>query len=258
MSDETRSPNDPAGSRAAPHPVLTKYYASERERRPFVDALFDSAAEHYDWVCTLMSFGSGQYYRRIVLVQSGLRAGMRLLDVATGTGLVARAAGQVLPQRGAVIGLDPSGGMLREARRTLSIPLVQGTVEELPFADAHFDFLSMGYALRHMADLGVAFRECRRVLRPGGRVLILEITPPGSAFARRVFRVYFEKVLPRIARLTTGSAKAELLMKYYWDTIAQCVPPDTILSMLRSSGFVGVERRVRGGLLSEYVGLKPA
>jgi len=147
--------------------------------------------------------------------------------------------------------------MLREAKKTLSIPLVQGTVEELPFASNHFDFLSMGYALRHVADLGVAFRECRRVLRPGGRVLILEITRPRSALGQRVFRMYFEKILPRITRLSTGSAKAELLMKYYWETIVHCVPPERILGVLRASGFVDVERRVRGGLLSEYVGVKP-
>ncbi len=197
------------GSPTAPHPVLKKYYESESERRPFVRALFDDAAEHYDWVCALGSFGSGQR------------------------------------------------GMLREARRTLSIPLVQGTVEELPFANNHFDFLSMGYALRHMAGLDVAFGECLRVLKPGGRVLILEITLPSSRLGQRVFRVYFEKVLPRIARISTGSAKAELLMKYYWDTIAGCVPPDMILGVLKSSGFIDVERRVLGGLLSEYLGRKP-
>jgi demethylmenaquinone methyltransferase/2-methoxy-6-polyprenyl-1,4-benzoquinol methylase len=258
MSSEAGTPNDPGHTRAAPHPVLTTYYASEGERRPFVGALFDSAAEQYDWVCRLMSLGAGQRYRRVALVRSGLGAGMRLLDVATGTGLVARAAGQILRQPGAVIGLDPSGGMLRQARRTLSIPLVQGTVEDLPFASSHFDFLSMGYGLRHLADLGVAFRECLRVLRPGGRLLILEFTPPSSPLARRLVRVYFERVLPRITRLTTGSAQAELLMKYCWDTVAECVPPETILGVLQSSGFTDIERRVRGGFLSEYIGLKPA
>src|SRR2546425_12220148 len=254
MSDKTADRT----AATAPHPVLKKYYESESERRPFVSALFDNAAEHYDWVCGMGSLGSGGFYRRWVLTRSGLRVGRKFLDVATGTGMIARGATRILHEPGAVVGLDPSGGMLREARKTLAIPLVQGTVEELPFADGHFDFLSMGYALRHMADLGVAFRECLRVLKPGGRVLILEITLPSSAIGQRVFRVYFEKVLPRIARICTGSAKAELLMKYYWDTMAECVPPDVILGVLKSSGFIDVERRVGGGLLSEYVGLKPA
>jgi demethylmenaquinone methyltransferase / 2-methoxy-6-polyprenyl-1,4-benzoquinol methylase len=257
MTSDATGESTPAPVRTAPHPVLKQYYESESERQPFVSALFDSTAVHYDWVCWLGSLGSDQFYRRWVLAKSGLGAGMKLLDVATGTGLVARAATGILGAPGGVVGLDPSNGMLREAKKTLSIPLVQGTVEELPFANNHFDFLSMGYALRHVADLGVAFRECRRVLRPGGRVLILEITRPRSAIGQRLFRAYFEKVLPRITRLSTGSAKAELLMKYYWETIVQCVPPDRILGVLRSSGFVDVERRVRGGLLSEYVAVKP-
>jgi demethylmenaquinone methyltransferase/2-methoxy-6-polyprenyl-1,4-benzoquinol methylase len=256
MNGETRE-HDSAGAGTAPLPVLKKYYESESERRPFVSALFDNAAAHYDWVCGMGSLGSGQFYRRWALLKSGLRIGMKVLDIATGTGLVARAASRILREPGAVIGLDPSRGMLREAQKTLSIPLVQGTVEEIPFADNHFDFLSMGYALRHVADLGVAFRQCRRVLKPGGRIMILEITRPLSSVGHSFFRAYFEKVLPRVTRLSTGSAEAELLMKYYWDTIAHCVPPDIILGVLRSSGFVDVERRVRGGLLSEYIGLKP-
>jgi len=258
MKGEATDQSNTAPVRTAPHPVLKQYYESESERQPFVSALFDSTAMHYDWVCWLGSLGSDQFYRHWVLTKSGLRAGMKLLDVATGTGLVARAATRILAEPGAVVGLDPSNGMLREAKKTLSIPLVQGTVEDLPFANNHFDLLSMGYALRHMADLDVAFGECLRVLKPGGRVLILEITLPSSRLGQRVFRVYFEKVLPRIARISTGSAKAELLMKYYWDTIAGCVPPDMILGVLKSSGFIDVERRVLGGLLSEYVGLKPA
>ena len=256
MNDETREKRSAAGTGAAPHPVLKKYYERESDRRPFVSALFDNAAVHYDWVNTLGSMGSGRFYRRWILMKYGLRPGMKLLDVATGTGLVAQAATRILREPGAVVGLDPSIGMLRQAQKTLAIPLVQGTVEELPFATDHFDFLSMGYALRHVADLGVAFRQCRRVLKPGGRILILEITPPRSAVSRYVFRAYFETVLPRVMRLSTGSAEAELLLRYYWDTIAQCVPPDVILEAMRSSGFVDVTHRARGGLLSEYVGSK--
>jgi len=257
MTGDARDPSDTAESRAVPHPVLKKYYERESDRRPFVNALFDNAAEHYDFVCGLGSLGSGRRYRRWVLQQSGLRAGMKFLDVATGTGMIAQGATRILGKPGAVVGLDPSVGMLREARKIVRVPLVQGTVEELPFPDGHFDFLCMGYALRHVADLGVAFRECLRVLKPGGRVLILEITLPRSSFRQRFFRIYFESVLPRITRLSTGSAKAELLMKYYWDTIDQCVPPDGVLSALRAAGFASEKRFVQGGVFSEYTASSP-
>ena len=243
---------------AAPHRVLKKYYEREGDRQPFVTALFDSAAEYYDRSCALGSFGSGQFYRRWVLLRSGLGAGMKILDVATGTGLVARVATTIVRERGAVIGLDPSAGMLRHGRQAHSARLVQGTVEALPFGDALFDFVSMGYALRHVADLRVAFTECLRVLKPGGRLLLLEISPPRSVVGRWVVRAYLEKILPFAVRVATGSAQVELLMKYHWDTIAECVPPDAILEVLRASGFGAVERRVRGGLLSEYLGAKPA
>ncbi len=241
------------GTPTAPHPVLKKYYAHEEDKQPFVTALFDRTARYYDRVCGVGSLGSGQFYRRYVLRHYGLRRGMKLLDVATGTGLVARAAVGILREPGDVVGLDPSGGMLREAQKTLSVPLVQGIVEKLPFGDDVFDFLTMGYALRHMADLGVALGECRRVLKPGGRLLLLENSP-----RRWLIRVYFEKILPPVTRLITRSAQAELLMRYYWDTIAECVPPETILEVLRASGFAGVDRRVRAGVFSEYVGVKPA
>jgi demethylmenaquinone methyltransferase/2-methoxy-6-polyprenyl-1,4-benzoquinol methylase len=257
MTGKAADENRRLGAPSAPHPVLTTYYASDDDRRPFVTALFDGAARYYDWACGVGSLGSGQFYRRYVLRHYGLTQDMKLLDIATGTGLVARAATSMLPGA-AVIGIDPSGGMLREARKTISVPLVQGRAEELPFGSGRFDFLTLGYALRHVTDLGVAFRECLRVLRPGGRLLILEISRPGSALGQWLVRVYLQKVLPPIMRISTGSAHAELLMRYYWDTIAACVPPDAILHVLRSSGFVSVERRVRGGLLSEYVGEKPA
>jgi demethylmenaquinone methyltransferase/2-methoxy-6-polyprenyl-1,4-benzoquinol methylase len=136
-------------------------------------------------------------------------------------------------------------------------PLVQGRAEEIPLRDDVFDMLSMGFALRHVATLEIAFAEYRRVLKPGGRLLLLEVSRPRSVVIRWAIRVYFKQVLPLIIRICTGSPDARLLMKYYWDTIDECVPPAMILAALRQTGFVEVQYRVVGGCLSEYVAVKP-
>ncbi len=238
----------------APHPTIEGHYDRPEERQEYVDALFDSAAPHYDWICRVMSFGSGALYRRQALERLGMRPGMALLDVATGTGLVAHEAARLAGGSG-VIGLDPSRGMLDQARRAVSIPLVQARGEALPFADGRFDALSMGYALRHVPDLLLAFREYHRVLKPGGRALILEISRPASRIGLSLARLYLKRLVPFITRIGTGSADAQRLMDYYWDTIERCVAPEAILDALRRSGFEAT-RRVQGGLLSEYVGRK--
>lgn len=240
-----------------PHPVLEQYYQRDGFRQSFVTALFDGAARHYDRVCGVMSLGSGTWYRRNALERSGLRPGMKLLDVATGTGLVARSAVRILAEPGAVVGLDPSAGMLQEARKTLCGPLVRGRVEDLPFGDASFDLLSIGYALRHVTSLEAAFAECRRVLKPGGRLLILEISRAPSPAMQAAIRVYLTRVLPLFMRLATRNAHARMLTRYYWDTIVTCVPPDVIVEVLQRSGFVDVERRVFAGFLTEYVATRP-
>lgn len=241
-----------------PHPVLKQYYGRDADRHSFVVSLFDGAARHYNWICELGSFGTGRRYRQDALQRAGLAGGMRFLDIATGTGLVARSARELLGEAGAVVGLDASRGMLQEARKTLAIPLVQGKAEELPFASDRFDVLSMGYALRHVADLASTFGEFFRVLKPGGRVLVLELSLPRGRVNAWMIRFYLQKVLPWLARVSTRNTGAALLTQYFWDTIAECVPPETIMEALRRSGFTGVRRHVLWGFLSEYMGAKPA
>src|SRR5687768_8451461 len=136
----------------APHPILRGYYRDEAERRRFLTDIFDQVAGRYDRINALMAFGSGQWYRGWALRRAGLRPGLRVLDVAAGTGEVTRAAAALVGPPGFVTGIDPSSGMLARAGAKLSVPLTQGVAEALPFRDGAFDFLTMGYALRHVVD----------------------------------------------------------------------------------------------------------
>ena len=240
-----------------PHPTLDRYYTSDAERPAAVRNLFDEGAASYEWICRVMSFGTGEWYRGRVLRDAGLAPGSRLLDVATGTGLVLRSAHEICGPSGRAIGLDPSAGMLGQCRSSCAAPLIQGYGERLPFADGSFDMVSMGYALRHVADLRQLFAEFRRVLKPGGRVVILELTQPRSRVARGLNRFYLQSIVPRVAALGRGGKGGRVMMEYFWDTIESCVPPETILAALRDSGLEDSRRRVTGLVLSEYLATKP-
>lgn len=237
-----------------PHRPLPQYYDSAEQRPEAVNQLFDAGAPYYEWVCRFMSFGTGEKYRADALVRSGLKPGMKILDVAAGTGLVLRSAAAITGKDGLAIGLDPSAGMLKQCRERSNAPLVRALGESLPFASSTFDMISMGYALRHVADLNDLFREYRRVLKPEGRLLVMELTQPQSGFARTLNRWFLSRVVPAAAYLSTGSGDARKMMAYFWDTIESCVPPDVILSAMTSAGFRGAARKVTGGILSEYVG----
>ena len=243
----------PAPAPHAPHPVLSRYYRRADERPSFLVELFDGAAGYYDRLCGVGSLGSGRWYRGWVLRCAGLRRGMKVLDVATGTGLVARAAARIVDDPRAVMGIDPSAGMLGQARRSFGGLLVQGRIEDIPARDGMFDFVTIGYALRHAADLDVAFRECLRVLAPGGRLVVLEISRPGSRLMHAATRLYLTRVLPFVMR----RAHARLLMQYYWETIDTCVPAQTILELLRRTGFTDIRHRIRGGVQHEYIARRP-
>jgi len=242
----------------APHPTLTQFYPAPSERARFVNDLFDSAAHDYDRMSWAISFGTDRPYRRWALKQAGLKPGMRVLDVATGTGLVAQAALDSGVAQVDLIGLDASRGMLEENRKHRALQLIQGFGETLPFRDSTFDFIVMGYALRHVEDLAALFAEFDRVLRNTGtgKVLILEISRPSSRLGVALMRIYLQKLLPFLTQFATRHPDSAQLMKYYWATIAECVPPASILSALSRAGFRPVERRTRAAILSEYLGTK--
>lgn len=253
-------PSPPAGDAVTPpHPPLTNYYADQSQRAAYVQQLFDQTARDYDHVNRLLDGGSGHWYRRRALKRAGLAPGMAVLDVATGTGLLARQALKLIQAEGAqgdLVGLDLSAGMLAEARRHLPVPLVQGEVERLPFGDGQFDFLSFGYALRHNDHLGKTLGECYRVLRPGGIVLILEVGAPAKGWRRSLARLYFDGVVPWLSGLTTWRRQTKQLMHYHWATMAHCVAPQVILDQLAEVGFQEVSLYTELGVFREYRGVK--
>jgi demethylmenaquinone methyltransferase / 2-methoxy-6-polyprenyl-1,4-benzoquinol methylase len=254
---ENSLPVDVAGEPLPPHPLVPGLYASNGEKREWLRRIFDDTAADYDRVESWLSLGSGRWYRRQAIKRAGLGPGMRVADVACGTGLVAREALKLVGPSGYIVGIDQSEAMLACARANLGIQTVIGRAESLPCESSLFDFVTMGYALRHMDDLRVAFAEFRRVLKPGGRVCILEITRPTGRLGRQLLRTYMG-VLCTGVRLVRPRKRTSELWNYYWQTIDQCVPAERVLQALRDAGFVSVERQVQFGVFSEYRGTRPA
>ncbi len=240
----------------APHLPLRTYYTTEADRSLWVREIFNRTAGDYDRVERVLAWGSGPWYRRRALLRAGLLPSMSVLDIGTGTGLVAREAATIVGDPTRVIGVDPSPGMLDHAQVPAGLKLVAGSAESIPVASESADFLSMGYALRHVSDLPLAFSEFKRVLRPGGRICLLEITQPESRISRTFLKAYLRGIVPTIAAMVSRHKDMPELMRYYWDTIAACVPPQVILEALKTAGFVAVKRRVELGIFSEYQATK--
>ena len=237
-------------------PRLSPYFANEEERRSVTLAMFDHAAPGYDNAENLTALGSGAWYRREVLRRNGLQPGMSLLDVAAGTGLVTVAGHELVGPEGQVVALDPSPGMLAELRKKVNVMTIVAYAESIPLPDANVDFVSMGYALRHVGDLDLAFAEYHRVLRPHGRVCLMEISRPRSGLLRSLLRFHIAVVVPVLARLTRRHADVKRLWEYYGDTIEAALEPELILDALARAGFADVSCSVTMGVFREYTGRK--
>jgi demethylmenaquinone methyltransferase / 2-methoxy-6-polyprenyl-1,4-benzoquinol methylase len=239
-----------------PHAPLTDYYANAEARANFVRRIFDETAQDYDRIERVLAFGTGSWYRRQALMRAGLKAGDQVLDVGIGTGLLAREALALIGPRGELVGVDPSVGMMAQVP-VPGLQLLHGVAEALPRADASADFVSLGYALRHIEDLAPAFAEFHRVVRPGGRVLILEITKPATPWGTRVLRTYMRTVVPLVAAVVGQRKDTAELWRYFWDTIDACIPPEQVMAALRAAGFTDVQRHLELGIFSEYTARRP-
>lgn len=235
-----------------------EFYGDVGKRR-FVRGVFDRIAGRYDLLNTVTSFGMHHLWRRKTVALSGLQPGGTALDIACGTGdflpLLQRRVGST----GRVIGLDFSRNMLILAQAKITpiddAILVQGDAERLPFGAESIDAVTIGFALRNLADVEACFREMRRVLVRGGRVLALEIARPGWWPYRPLFLYYFEKLLPRLATMFRGEETA-----YRWlpASLAAFYSREGVLRLMRQAGFEQVEvRDLAAGAVAIYIGVKP-
>jgi demethylmenaquinone methyltransferase/2-methoxy-6-polyprenyl-1,4-benzoquinol methylase len=216
-----------------------------------VQRMFDRIAPVYDAMNRVMTAGLDRRWRAITLDQVGVQQGDRLLDVCCGTGDLAIGA----HARGAyVTGLDFSAQMLERARRKQpAIEWVQGDALALPFEDASFDEATVGFGVRNVSDLAGGLRELRRVLKPGGRVGILEITTPTGVLAP-FYRVWFDRVVPLLGKVLPGGAA----YTYLPASVRRFPGPGALADLLAESGFAAVRYRTfAGGIVALHVGEVP-
>ncbi len=209
-----------------------------------VRKMFDTIAPRYDLVNRLMTFGLDVRWRRIAAKALGLAPGALVLDLACGTGDFQK----ILRARGiSTIGMDLSWGMLAANRTHQALAQVDGA--SLPLSSHSVDGATCGYALRNFTELQAVFNEFGRVVRPGGRISLLDVCEPESGLLRWGDQLWFRRMVPVIGGLLSDADA----YRYLPESTAYLPPPETVRSMLRDAGFSAVNhRKLMGGLSQLY------
>jgi demethylmenaquinone methyltransferase/2-methoxy-6-polyprenyl-1,4-benzoquinol methylase len=222
-----------------------------------VRAMFDRIAGHYQLMNALMTFGRDRAWRRAVVLAAALPAGGRLLDLASGTGDIALEALRLVAGV-RVTAADFSLEMMRVGRRRQGgerIAWCAADALSLPFADASFDAVTSGYLLRNVADRAGVFREQARVVRPGGRVVCLDTSPPPAAPLRPLVRLYLRRIIPLLGRLIAGERSA---YAYLSASTEGFKTPAELAAIMREAGLVEVRyQRFMAGTIAVHVGTRP-
>jgi demethylmenaquinone methyltransferase/2-methoxy-6-polyprenyl-1,4-benzoquinol methylase len=233
---------------------------SPEEKTARVRSVFDSVAARYDLMNDLMSGGLHRLWKRFALSQTGLRPGQRALDVASGTGdFGAGLAGQV-GREGLAVLTDINREMLSRGRDRLidrglavQVAFVIANAECLPFPDRSFDCVTIGFGLRNVTDKAAALASMRRVLRPGGRLLVLEFSKPTVDALRPAYDAYSFKIQPRLGELVAGDAAS---YRYLAESIRMHPDQETLAAMMREAGFDEARwHNLAGGIVALHVGI---
>lgn len=230
----------------------------EAEKAKRVRGVFDSVASKYDVMNDLMSMGLHRAWKAYTVTVANLKEGDRALDIAGGTGDLALAFAKKVGKTGQVVHTDINEAMLRVGRDRLLdagvvLPTVVCDAEKLPFPDGYFDLVSVAFGLRNMTHKDLALAEMCRVLKPGGKLLVLEFSTVAPPLAK-AYDWYSFKVLPRLGRLVAGDADS---YRYLAESIRMHPGQEELKGMMKKAGFGHVDfHNMAGGVVALHVGIK--
>lgn len=234
---------------------------SVAEKKKLVAEVFESVASRYDIMNDVMSFGIHRYWKKVAVDLSGVRAGQRVLDLAGGTGDLAAKFSKLVSETGKVVLSDINPAMLEEGRRKLidkglvgNIDYVVADAEDLPFESNSFDCVTMAFGLRNVTDKDKALRSIFRVLKPGGKLLVLEFSKPSSENFRKIYDLYSEYCIPPLGKWIANDEES---YRYLVESIRKHPDQETLLKMMQEAGFEGADyRNLTGGVVAIHRGYK--
>jgi demethylmenaquinone methyltransferase/2-methoxy-6-polyprenyl-1,4-benzoquinol methylase len=231
------------------------------EKAGYVRKVFDSVASRYDLMNDLMSLGIHRLWKRHAVELAGVRRGQRVLDLAAGTGDLSERFADIAGSEGEVVVTDINASMLIHGRDRLveagvvgNVHFIQVNAETLPFPANHFDCISIGFGLRNLTHKQHALEEMFRVLRPGGRALVLEFSHPRSLPLRKAYDLYSFTILPALGRFVVGDADS---YRYLAESIRMHPDQETLRSMMEQAGFERCDFfDLSGGIVAIHRGYK--
>ena len=234
----------------------------KNEKADLVAGVFHSVAARYDLMNDLMSGGIHRIWKRFTIELSGVRKGDSVLDIAGGTGDLAAKFARIVGSEGRVVLADINDSMLQVGRDKLldtgqisNIEFVQADAQYLPFPDNSFDCITIAFGLRNVTDKDKALRSMLRVLKPGGRLLVLEFSKPQNELLSRAYDTYSFRMLPFMGKLVANDSES---YKYLAESIRMHPDQDTLLEMLEDAGFTGCNfHDLTGGIVALHRGVKP-
>jgi len=228
-----------------------------KERADYVQSMFDRIARRYNIMNRVMTFGQDMRWRRFVIQQAKLSPGGTLLDLATGTGDIALEAVRAVPNLTAVGGDFSIGMMLvgQQQRDGDRVKWVGADAIQLPFPNNSFDAVTSGYLMRNVIDIPRALSEQKRVLKPGGRVVVLDTSPPPNNLLRPFIMIHLRYVIPLLGRLISGNPDA---YQYLPDSTQKFKTPEELATLMREAGFEMVRYKTfMFGTMAVHWGEKP-